>query len=114
MEKMILTDADFKGSLSDRPEYLQDYGKNESLFLKELEELNVAKPDHAGWFNSLFNFEIYRDVDGYRIALPSRFHPVKLKNHRYFENYLLSRTVFPNQYQARAIAVGIMRERMGN
>jgi hypothetical protein len=111
---MILNQSDFPGSLADKPEYMRDYDKNQSLFLQEIARLDSLQPGHHGWLNSLFSFQVYADNDGYRVALPSHLHPVKVCDGRYFQDYLLSQTVFPNRYQAATIAARIMQQKMGN
>ncbi len=111
---MILSSEDMPGSMADKPEYADNYGTNQKSFVEEFQELENLNPGHTGWSNSLFLFEIYKDADGYRVAMPAKHHPVRLQGRMYFQDFLLSKTLFPNPYQARTIAARIMQERMGN
>ncbi len=111
---MILSPSDMPGSLSDKPEYLDDYEKNDKSFKQEFQDLENLKPDHAGWSGSLYFFKVYKGADGYRVAMPARYHPFRIPDRMYFEDYLLSKTLFPNPYQALTSASRIMQQRMGN
>lgn len=111
---MILSTSDMPGSLSDLPEYFDDYEKNVHSFKQEFEELEDLKPGHAGWNGSLYFFKVYKGIDGYRVAMAAKYHPFRLPDRIYFEDYLLSRTLFPNPYQALTIASHIVRQMMGN
>lgn len=110
---MILKSEDLKGSILDKPEYEINYSANNHAFCSEFEKLKKLTPGHPGWDSALYFFKIYKDKHGYRIAMPIKFIPKKIDGRMYFQDYLLSETVFPNQYQALDIAAKIVRAHMG-
>ncbi len=110
---MILTRKDLEGSIQDKPEYGCDYSKNYQAFVAEFEDLKKCAPSHPGWSAAIFSFKIYKDELGYRIALPMKCIPHKIKG-LYFQDYFITNTIFPNQYQAADTAALIVRALMGH
>ncbi|HYX38510.1 MAG TPA: hypothetical protein VE954_35865 [Oligoflexus sp.] len=104
---------DLEGSILDKPDYINGFQENSDHFDSEFSSLRSMAPGDTGWIKALSFFEIYKGKEGYRIALPTKWFPVCVNGYELFENYLLSRTIFPNRFQASKAASNIIMREIG-
>ncbi len=62
---------------------------------------------------ALYFFRIYKGPEGYRIALPKKWLSVEVDGYDIFDDFFLTRTVFPNRFQAMQIAARILDKETG-
>ncbi len=84
-----------------------------AAFGKEFESLRQLRPDHHGWNSALYSYKVCEVEDGYRIAMPARYLPFTVDGYEYFEDYLLSKTLFNSHIGASDTAFKIVFAFMG-